>query len=38
MANLAAVVIVEKLNQTGTVSPEEILGRYDLGQAGEDGG
>lgn len=34
-ANLAAAVIVEKLNQTGTASPEEILARYDLAQAKE---
>lgn len=30
IANLAAAVTVEKLNQTGTASPEEILARYDL--------
>lgn len=35
IANLAAAVIVEKLNQTGTASPEEILARYDLAQAEE---
>jgi len=34
-ANLAAAVIVEKLNQTGTASPEEILARYDLAVAQE---
>jgi rfaE bifunctional protein kinase chain/domain len=35
IANLAAAVIVEKLNQTGTASPEEILARYGL-TASED--
>ncbi|MBN1876615.1 MAG: hypothetical protein JXA33_20485 [Anaerolineae bacterium] len=30
VANLAAAVTVEKLDQTGTASPEEILKRYDL--------
>ncbi len=30
IANLAAAVTVEKLNQTGTASPSEILARYDL--------
>ena len=35
IANLAAAVVVEKLNQTGTASPEEILARYDLAQAKE---
>ncbi len=30
VANLAAAVVVEKLNQTGTASPDEILTRYDL--------
>ena len=30
VANLAAAVVVEKLNQTGTSSPDEILARYDL--------
>ena len=30
IANLAAAVIVEKLNQTGAASPEEVLARYDL--------
>jgi len=34
LANLAAAVTVEKLNQTGTASPEEILARHDLVQAG----
>lgn len=29
IANLAAAVTVEKLNQTGTATPEEILARYD---------
>ncbi len=33
LANLAAAVTVEKLNQTGTASPAEILSRFDL--AGE---
>jgi rfaE bifunctional protein kinase chain/domain len=30
MANLAAAVTVEKLNQTGSASPEEIMARYEL--------
>jgi rfaE bifunctional protein kinase chain/domain len=30
IANLAAAVVVEKLNQTGTSSPDEIVARYDL--------
>ena len=30
IANLASSVTVEKLNQTGTASPAEILARYDL--------
>lgn len=30
IANLAAAVTVEKLNQTGSASPEEILARYEL--------
>jgi rfaE bifunctional protein kinase chain/domain len=30
MANLAAGVTVEKLNETGTASPEEVRARYDL--------
>ncbi len=30
MANLAAAVTVEKLNQTGSASPEEILERYRM--------
>ncbi len=29
IANLAAAVVVEKLNQTGTAAPDEILARYD---------
>ncbi|MGE5221910.1 MAG: bifunctional heptose 7-phosphate kinase/heptose 1-phosphate adenyltransferase [Omnitrophica WOR_2 bacterium] len=29
-ANLAAAVTVEKLNQTGTASPEEIYARYEM--------
>jgi sugar/nucleoside kinase (ribokinase family) len=36
IANLAAAVVVEKLNQTGTASPEEIVARHDLTQAEED--
>lgn len=36
IANLAAAVTVEKLNQTGTASPEEILARYDLAEAREN--
>lgn len=35
VANLAAAVTVEKLNQTGTASAEEITGRYDLAAAQE---
>ncbi len=31
-ANLAAAVVMEKLNQTGSASPDEILARYDLSQ------
>ncbi len=30
MANLAAAITVEKLNQTGTATPEEILARFAL--------
>ena len=30
IANLASSITVEKLNQTGTASPAEILARYDL--------
>lgn len=33
MANLAAAVTVEKLNETGTASPDEILERYALAEA-----
>ncbi len=33
VANLAAAVTIEKLNQTGSASPAEILARYDLLQA-----
>ncbi len=29
-AAMAAAVVLEKLNQTGTASPAEILDRYDL--------
>jgi rfaE bifunctional protein kinase chain/domain len=32
-ANLAAAIVVEKLNQTGTVSPDEIIARYELAKA-----
>jgi rfaE bifunctional protein kinase chain/domain len=32
MANLAAAVTVEKLNETGTASPDEILERYALAE------
>lgn len=32
IATLAAAVVIEKLNQTGSASPEEILARYDLSQ------
>jgi len=35
LANLAAGVICEKLNQTGTASPEEILARYALARGAE---
>jgi rfaE bifunctional protein kinase chain/domain len=35
VANLAAAVVVEKLNQTGTASLGEILARFDLAQAEE---
>lgn len=34
ISNLAAAVAVEKLNQTGTASPNEILARYDLAAEG----
>lgn len=30
IANLAAAVVIEKLNQTGTATPGEVLARYDL--------
>jgi len=33
IANLAAAVTVEKLNQTGTASPDEVLERYRLAAA-----
>jgi rfaE bifunctional protein kinase chain/domain len=33
VANLAAAVTVEKLNQTGTASPQEVLARYELAAA-----
>lgn len=32
LANLAAAVVVEKLNETGTASPDEILLRWSLAQ------
>jgi rfaE bifunctional protein kinase chain/domain len=32
IATLAAGVVIEKLNQTGSASPDEILVRYDLSQ------
>ncbi len=32
IANLAAAVVVEKLNQTGTAAPDKILTRYELTQ------
>ena len=32
VANLAAAVTVEKLDQTGTAAPEEIMDRYDMAQ------
>lgn len=35
VATLAAAVVIEKLNQTGSASPEEVLDRYDLAQARE---
>ena len=38
VANLASAVIVEKLNQTGTASTEEILDRYDTAQVEENEG
>ena len=31
LANLAAAVTVEKLNQTGTANPDEIRARYETG-------
>jgi rfaE bifunctional protein kinase chain/domain len=37
LANLAAGITVEKLNQTGTASPEEITARYDLAMSQETG-
>ena len=36
IANLAAAVIVEKLNQTGTASPDEILARYQMATQTKD--
>lgn len=36
VANLAASVTVEKLNITGTATPEEILDRYALARKGQD--
>ena len=38
MANLAASVTVEKLNETGTASPEEVRARYDLAVSTTGGG
>jgi rfaE bifunctional protein kinase chain/domain len=38
IANLAAGVTVEKLNQTGTATPEEILARYELTSATDNDG
>lgn len=35
IANLAAAVVVEKLDQTGTASPDEILARYELASTKE---
>lgn len=35
IANLAAAVVVEKLNQTGTASPDEILARFDRATASD---
>jgi rfaE bifunctional protein kinase chain/domain len=37
VANLAAAVVVEKLHQTGTASPDEILARYHLAEVREAG-
>jgi rfaE bifunctional protein kinase chain/domain len=37
MANLAAGVTVEKLNETGTASPDEVRVRYDLAASNLDG-
>jgi bifunctional ADP-heptose synthase (sugar kinase/adenylyltransferase) len=37
VANLAAAVVVEKLHQTGTASPNKILARYDLAEIREAG-
>jgi len=36
IANLAAAVVLEKLNQTGTASSEEILERFELAQSGAE--
>ncbi|MBN2389864.1 MAG: sugar kinase [Anaerolineae bacterium] len=36
LANLAASVTVEKLNQTGTATPEEILARFELAESSTD--
>ncbi|MEA3334328.1 MAG: PfkB family carbohydrate kinase [Chloroflexota bacterium] len=36
VANLAASITVEKLNQTGTATPEEIVVRYELASTQED--
>ena len=36
LANLAAAVTVEKLNTTGTATPQEILARYALAEAAQE--
>ena len=36
IANLAAAIALEKLNQTGTASPEELLERLKLAQSGDE--
>jgi rfaE bifunctional protein kinase chain/domain len=37
MANLAAAVTVEKLGQTGTATPDEIVARYEMAASGDSG-
>ncbi len=37
MANLAAAVTVEKLGQTGTATPDEIVARYERAASGDPG-